>query len=274
MSAVAELPKAVLRAHRRPGWSAGAWGRCLLLVLITGLMLVPLLPVVLPLLIARDGSFSPLSVLLQLANPQTLRWSLHSVLVSLATVAITLAVAAPAGYALARARGRWVRNYSVLIFGLQSLPAMVLLPPLFVLLVQVGAVDSLGWLTILYVGFSLAVATWTMTSWFATLPPEVEEAAWLDGCSAFGAFVRMVVPNSAPALVSTALITFLFAWNDYWIALLFIQDQNSFTVGLALVSSGRTPGLALVAMLPPVIVYLALHRWFRFGGVAETAIGR
>jgi multiple sugar transport system permease protein len=111
-----------------------------------------------------------------------------------------------------------------------------------------------------------------MTSWFSTLPIEVEEAAWLDGCSVLRAFVRMVLPNSGPALLSTALITFLFAWNEYWIALLFLQDQSVFTVGLALVSAGRSPALAIVALLPPVVVYLVLHRWFRFGGVADSAI--
>jgi multiple sugar transport system permease protein len=189
-------------------------------------------------------------------------------------VAITVAVAAPAGYALARARGRAVDASAAVLLGLQSLPAMVLLPPMFVLLVQVGGVDSLAWLVVLYVAFSLAVATWTATSWFSTLPPEVEEAAWLDGCTAFGAFVRVVLPSSGPALLSTALITFLFAWNDYWIALLFIQDQSTFTIGLALVSSGRTPALALLALLPPLVAFLALHRWFRFGGVADSAIAR
>jgi multiple sugar transport system permease protein len=241
---------------------------------VTGIVLVPLIPVLLPVLIGRDGRFSPAALVLQLVSGQSLQWFLNSVLVSAATVLVTVAVAAPAGYALSRATGRFIQRYTVLIFGLQSLPAMLLLPPLFVLLVHVGAGNSLVWLGVLYVGFSLAIATWTMSAWFATLPIEVEEAAWLDGCSALGAFVRMVLPNSAPALISTAMITFLFAWNDYWIALLFIQDQNTFTVGLALVSGARTPALAVIALLPPVVVYLALHRWFRFGGVADGVVAR
>jgi multiple sugar transport system permease protein len=244
--------------------------RCAVLIVITAVVLVPLVPVVLPLVVGPDGRFAPMGLLLQLAGGPTLRWFLNSVLVSAATVVGTVVVAAPAAYALSRARGRGIGLYSLVLFGLQSLPAMVLLPPLFVVLVHVGGGDSLVWLTVLYIGFSLAVATWTLTSWFSTLPIEVEEAAWLDGCSVLRAFVRMVLPNSGPALLSTALITFLFAWNEYWIALLFLQDQGSFTIGLALVSGARSPALALVALLPPVAAYLLLHRWFRFGGAAST----
>jgi multiple sugar transport system permease protein len=272
MSAVAQARSGVGTQRRSARPSPGAWLRCLLLVVITAVVLVPLIPVVLPLVVGRDGTFAPMAVLGQLGSGPTLVWFLNSVLVSAVTVAGTVAVAAPAGYALSRARGRGMTLFSVVLFALQSLPAMVLLPPLFVLLVQIGGDNSLAWLTVLYIGFSLAVATWSMTSWFSTLPVEVEEAAWLDGCTVLGAFVRMVLPNSGPALLSTALITFLFAWNEYWIALLFVQDQASFTVGLALVSAGRSPGLAIAALLPPVVFYLLLHRWFRFGGVADSAI--
>lgn len=255
---------------RSPARRVGPWARFALLVVVTALVLVPLVPVLLSAVVGRDGGLALPSLVAQLASGPTLGWLLNSVVVTLSTVAVTVVVAAPAGYAISRVRGRAVDGVSVLLLALQSLPGMVLLPPLFVLLVHVGAGNSLGWLIVLYVGFSLAVATWTTTSWFATLPIEVEEAAWLDGCGPLGAFVRVVLPTSGPVLLSTALITFLFAWNDYWIALLFLQDPGAFTVGLALVSAGRTPALALVALLPPVVAFLLLHRWFRFGGVPEV----
>ena len=274
MSAVGRARTAEQPRRRSTRPSAGAWLRSAVLLVVTAVVLVPLVPVLLPLVVSRDGEFAPLRVLLQLGDGPTVQWFLNSVFVTACTVAGVVAVAAPAGYALSRGRGRALGLYSVVLFGLQSLPAMVLLPPLFVMLVQIGGDDNLVWLTLLYIGFSLAVATWTMTSWFSTLPIEVEEAAWLDGCTPFGAFVRMVLPNSRPALLSTALITFLFAWNEYWIALLFVQDQRSFTVGLALVSAGRSPALAIVALVPPVLVYLLLHRWFRFGGIADSASRR
>ncbi|GAA4745587.1 carbohydrate ABC transporter permease [Amnibacterium soli] len=271
MSAIAQ-PRTAARPSRRPARpSLGAWLRSALLLVVTAVALVPLVPILLPLVVTRDGTFAPLRVLLQLGDGPALQWLLNSVLVTAGTVIGVLVVAAPAGYALSRGRSRALGAYAVVLFGLQSLPAMVLLPPLYVMLVQVGGIDDLVWLTVLYVGFSLAVATWTTTTWFSTLPIEVEEAAWLDGCTPFGAFVRMVLPNSGPALLSTALITFLFAWNEYWIALLFVQDQRFFTVGLALVSGGRSPGLAIIGLVPPVVVYLLLHRWFRFGGIADSA---
>jgi multiple sugar transport system permease protein len=272
MSAVVEA-RVVARRRSAARRSAAAWGRTVLLAAVTAVVLLPLIPVVRGAVVGRDGRFAPLGLVQQLAGGgPALTWFLDSVVVSLATVAVTVLVAAPAGYALARVRTRSARLAAILLLGLQALPAMVLLPPLYVLLVHVGGVDSLAWLTVLYVGFSLAVATWTTTAWFSTLPIEVEEAAWLDGCSALGAFVKVVLPGSGPALVSTALITFLFAWNDYWIALLFIQDQTAFTIGLALVSGGRTPALAVLALLPPLVVFLVLHRRFRFGGLADAAM--
>jgi multiple sugar transport system permease protein len=271
------LPLARGVAVRRSGPARAVvarWARFALLLGITAVVLTPLTVVVTGALVGRDGRLDPTGLLLQLLSGPTSGWLLHSVGVSVATVAVTTAVAAPAGYALSRARGRAVDASSLLLLGLQSLPAMVLLPALFVLLVHVGGGNSLPWLVVLYVGFSVAVATWTMRAFFDTLPVEIEEAAWLDGCSVAGAFRRVLLPNAAPALLSTSLITFLFAWNEYWIALLFIQDQRLFTVGLALVSSGRTSSLALVALVPPVVVYLVLHRWFRFGGVAGALSDR
>jgi multiple sugar transport system permease protein len=268
---------AAVRDHRRLAAArraaAGRWARFVLMVAITAVVLAPLSVVLLRAVVGRDGVFAPQNLLLQLASGPTLTWFLNSAVVSVVTVVVTVGVAAPAAYALARARSSAVGAASLLLLWLQALPAMVLLPAMFVLLVHVGGADSLVWLTVLYIGFSLAVATWTLTSWFATSPIEIEQAAWLDGCTPLSAFVRVVLPNAAPVLVSTAVITFLFAWNDYWIALVFIQDSASFTLGLALVSSGSSPALALLALLPPVIVFLLLRRWFRFGGVAGSITG-
>jgi multiple sugar transport system permease protein len=274
MSAVAQVRSVPLRRPRPARGAVGRWARFALLVVLTAIVLLPITTVLTGAFVGRDGRIDATGLVLQLTGGPALRWFLNSLGVSIATVVATVAAAAPAGYALSRGRGRSVGAASLLLFGLQSLPAMVLLPPLFILVVHLGAGDSLVWLTVLYVGFSVAVATWTMRSWFDTLPIELEEAAWLDGCSVAGAFRRVLLPNAAPALLSSALITFLFAWNEYWIALLFIQDQGAFTVGLAMATGGRSPALALVALLPPVVVYLVLHRWFRFGGVAGALSDR
>lgn len=274
MSALTLSRGGAVRRHGPAGAVVAMWARFVLLLGVTALVLTPLTVVVTGAFVGRDGRLDPAGLLLQVLSGQTLGWLLHSVGVSVATVVVTTAVAAPAAYAFSRARGRAVDASSLLLLALQALPAMVLLPALFVMLVHVGGGNSLVWLVVLYVGFSVAVATWTMRSSFDALPVEIEEAAWLDGCSVGGAFLRVLLPNAAPALLSTALITFLFAWNEYWIAVLFVQDQRLFTIGLALATSGRTPAVALVALLPPVVVYLVLHRWFRFGGIAGALSDR
>jgi multiple sugar transport system permease protein len=258
----------VSRSARR---EVAVWGRFALLAGITAVVLVPVVSIVGQSLRGSDGDLDPIGFVRQVAAGPALGWVLNSVVVSLATVVVVLVVGAPAGYVLARIRNRGVDASSVVLFAAQSLPTMVLLPPMFVLVAHVGGVDGRVWVGVVYVSVALAVAIWMLRAGFAALPIDAEEAAWLDGCGVLGGFLRVALPNAVPALLSAGLFTFLLAWNDYWIALVFIQDPGDFTVGLALVSGGRTPALTLVALLPPLIAFVALRRWFRFGGAVDPA---
>lgn len=251
-------------ARRR---AVARWGRFALMTGVTAVVLAPLAIVVLRAVTGFDGRFSLQGLLLQLASPRTLGWFGNSLVITAGTVVVTTLIAAPAGYVLSRGRGRGVDAFAIAVFGLQSLPIVLLLVPLFVLFVPLGLVDNLFGLTVAYVGLAVAIAIWTMSTFFDAIPVALEEAAWLDGLSVAGAFRRVVLPNAAPGLLSTAVIVFLFAWNDYWIGLTLIVSDQHFTVSLALASAGRTPALALLALLPPVLVFAVLHRVFRFGGV-------
>jgi multiple sugar transport system permease protein len=207
-------------------------------------------------------------------DPQVATWLGNSVLVTGATVLVTLAVAAPAGYVLSRGRGRLLHAYALLIFALQAVPVVLFLIPLFVLFAGIGLVDTLPGVTIVYIGLATAVATWTMSTYFDSVPVQLEEAAWLDGCSVLGGFFRVVLRNALPGVLATAVFTFLLAWNDYWIAVVFLRADPNFTIGLALASARGFPGLEVIALVPPLVVFAVLNRYFSFGGVSGSLAGR
>ncbi|GAA2750278.1 carbohydrate ABC transporter permease [Amnibacterium kyonggiense] len=205
------------------------------------------------------------------ADPQTRTWFVNSLAVSAATVLLAVGIGAPAGYVIARGRSRAVDGFALIVFAMQALPAVILLVPLFVLLAVAHLVDSLPALTLVYAGSTVAIATWTMSSAIESVPVSLEEAAWLDGCSVLTGFVRVVLPNALGGVLGTAVLAFLFAWNEYLVAVVLLTSTSNWTVGLGVIS-GRSAALGVVAMLPPLLVFAVLHRFFRFGGVAGAVV--
>jgi multiple sugar transport system permease protein len=211
-----------------------------------------------------------------------LPWLRNSVTVTLATVIISVAVAAPAGYVLSRGRGKLVSGYSLLLFVIQSLPVVTAVIPLFILFAKMNLVDNLVGLTIIYVGSTMSVAIWMMAAYYDSIPIALEEAAWIDGASLFGGFLRIVLRNSLPGVLSTAIFSFLLAWNDYLVVLVFIRSDTSFTLSVGLQSFfqqnatnwGLVMAVAVIAMLPPVILFAVLNKYFSVGGIGGSLAGR
>jgi multiple sugar transport system permease protein len=265
---------------------ARRWLRFLAMLMITGVVLVPVAAVVF--LSLRPGVASGSSAAFGLANfthvfaeTQTLTWLLNSLAVTLAVVAVSVVVAAPAGYVLSRGRSRAVSAYSLLLFVVQSLPVITAVIPLFILFAGLGLVDNLAGLGIVYVGASMSVAIWMMAAYIDSIPVSLEEAAWMDGASLFTGFIRIVLRNSLPGLLSTAIFTFLVSWNDYLVAIVFLRSQERFTLPIGVQTFfqqngtdwGSVMALAVVMMLPPVIVFTALNRYFSVGGIGGSLAG-
>jgi multiple sugar transport system permease protein len=263
------------------GSARGQWLRFVLLLVATLILLAPVLLTVKRAVLPDDVRGGPAELLAAAAgsflgvfeNPTVAGWFTNSLLVTAVTVVVTVAVAAPAGYVLSRGRGRGVAAFALAIFALQALPIVLFLVPLFVIFAGLGLVDNLVGLTIIYIGLAVAVAVWTMGTAFDSIPVELEEAAWLDGCGVFRGFVRVVLPNALPGVLSTAVFTFLLAWNDYWIAVVFIRSDVNYTVGIGLSSMGGWAALSTVAMIPPLVVFAIFHRYFTFGGVSGALAG-
>lgn len=276
-----------VRLTARDRENRGQWWRFAALIVISIVVLLPILATVL--LSLRPAANSATTSWLTLENFQqvltstdVLLWLVNSLGVALATVAVSIVVAAPAGYVLSRGRGKAVAGYSLLLFVIQSLPVITAVIPLFVLFARLGLADNLIGLTIVYVASTLAVATWMMAAYFDSIPAALEEAAWVDGCSVFGSFMRIVLRNSLPGILSTAIFAFLLAWNDYLVALVFLRSSSIFTLPIGLQTFfqqnatdwGPVMAVSVIMLLPPAIVFAVLNKYFSIGGIGGSLAGR
>jgi multiple sugar transport system permease protein len=191
-------------------------------------------------------------------------WLLNTAIVAVAVVAITLAVAVPAGYALARLRFPGSESMSVGIFLTYLIPTSLLFLPLVKVIATVGLFDKLGSLIIAYPTFTIPFCTWLMAGFFKTLPVEIEEAAMVDGCSRIGAIPRVVLPLSIAGMLTVAIFAFTLSMQDFIYALSFVSssDQKVVTIGVAteLIRGdvffwGSLMAGALIAGVPVAILY-------------------
>jgi len=265
----------------------GRWWRFTLVLGITIIVIVPILVTVFLSLTPAAASVTKSGLTFENFNyvlKQTLAmtWLKNSLVTTLATVVVSVAVAAPAGYVLSRGRSRLVSGYSLLLFVIQSLPVITSIVPLFILFANLRLVDNLAGLVIIYVGSTMSVATWMMAAYFDSIPISLEEAAWIDGCSVFHSFTRIVLRNSLPGVLSTAIFAFLLAWNDYLVAIVFLRSNEIFTLPMGLQTFfqqnqtdwGPVMAVAVVMMFPPILVFTALNKYFSVSGIGGSLAGR
>lgn len=274
-----ESARTVVR-HRSVPW------RPLLLTLLAVICLVPIFVVMglslRPLVSSDTQGLTLESFAYVLTGTNLPVWLRNSLLSTVAATLISVVVAAPAGYVISRGRSRAVSAFSLGIFVVQSLPVVIFVIPLFMVFSQLRMVDSLLGITVIYVASSLTVATWMMAAYFDSIPDSLEEAAWIDGCSVFGGFVRIVLRNSLPGVLSTAIYSFLLAWNDYLIALVFLRSDANFTLPIGLQTFfqqnatdwGPVMASAVVMMAPPVLIFAFLNRYFSVGGIGGSLAGQ
>jgi multiple sugar transport system permease protein len=209
-------------------------------------------------------------------------WLENSLGVTVVTAVIAVVVAAPAGYVLSRVRNGLVSSYSLVLFVVQSLPVITAVIPLFILFARLNLVDNLGGVVIVYVGSTMSVAIWMLAAYYDSIPVSLEEAAWMDGCSVLGGFLRVVLRNSLPGILSTAIFSFLLAWNDYLVAVVFLRSDVNYTLPVGLetffqqnsTNWGLVMAVAVIMMLPPVIMFAALNKYFSVGGIGGALAGR
>ena len=171
----------------------------------------------------------------------------------------------PAAYVLARYRFRGNADLGFWILSTRMTPPVAMLIPFFVLYVRTGLVDTYAGLIVAHLALNISVIVWLMRSFFEDLPPELEEAAFVDGASWFGAFRRVCLPVAAPGIAAVAILSFLFSWNEFLFALVLTEQIRTVPVGLyqfvgyQQIRWGELSAAA-VLMLAPVLAFVFLFQ--------------
>jgi arabinogalactan oligomer/maltooligosaccharide transport system permease protein len=235
-------------------------------------------------LLSTDLSFIPDDATLAnytelLWETDFLQWLMNSLIVSAVVTVTGVALASTAGYALSRYKfaGRGQMLSGLLVT--QMFPATMLLLPLYVVLINLELLNSYLGIIVIYTATALPFCVWQMKGYYDTIPHALEEAARIDGCTPWQAFYKVIFPLAAPALVITALFSFMSAWNEYVVANVVLQDTSMYTLplGLKLFQGSLTTqwGLyaagSLLVSIPVVLLFLILSR-FLISGLTLGAV--
>lgn len=205
----------------------------------------------------------------------------NSFLVATLVVILNLLVGVPAAYALAKIRfyGRDASIYFILIT--RVIPDIALVVPFFLVIRNLGMLDSIGSLVLTYLAVTVPFSVFILVGYFEGLPDELDKAARVDGCSRFQALIRVFLPLSLPSLVAVVLFTFLTSWNEFLLALMFTQTEASQTLPIILaaftsdftISFSFINAAGVLAIIPPVIVAVIFERYIVSGLTAGAVKG-
>ena len=206
----------------------------------------------------------------------------NSAVVAVGTVVLTLLVAIPGAYAVSRLDFFGRRQISAVFLGVYFFPAILLAIPLFVFFTRIGQRGTLSGLVVVYVAQVAAVSIYMLRNYFDTIPPSLEEAAAIDGCTRLQAMRHISLPLALPAIASNALFVFMIAWNEFLFALLFlVENRSKWTVSLGLsqlAGSIEVPTTVLMAgsvilTVPIIVLFFLSERWLAGGLTAGAEKG-
>jgi multiple sugar transport system permease protein len=197
-------------------------------------------------------------------NTSFVRWFVNTTIIGALVVVITLLLALPAAYALARLTGRWGQRLGIGIFLTYLIPPTLLFIPLSRIVSFLGLQDTIWALVVTYPSFTVPFSIWLLMGFFKSIPRELEDAAMVDGLTRFGAFVRLVIPISISGILTVIIFTFTLVTQEFVYALTFISSESHQTVGVGvpifLVRGdvyywGSLMAACLIASLPIALVY-------------------
>jgi multiple sugar transport system permease protein len=214
------------------------------------------------------------------------RYFLNSVIICTAAALLATTFAASAGYALARYRFRGSGAFGLTVIGTQLIPGTMFLLPIFLGFIWFGRntpfrlFDTHLGLILVYTAFFTPVSIFLMRAYFQGVPRELEEAALVDGCTRFGAFWRIILPNAAPGLLATFVYAFLFAWDELlFVSSLTQENAETIPVGIRTFISNyqqrydQLMAAGVLSTLPVMIAFFATQRWLVRGLTAGAVKG-
>jgi multiple sugar transport system permease protein len=191
---------------------------------------------------------------------------LNSLMVALFSTAVSLALGAPAAYALARLPVPRANNIAFLILATQMLPGIAIAIPLFIAISKLGLIDSVFSLGFVYLSFNLPIVVWILRGFFMGIPVGIERAAAVDGAGVFATFWHIVLPISIPPLAAAAVFAFVEAWNEFFFALI-LTRQSAQTVPLVIAQFagqyqtvfGQMMAAAVISVAPVIVLAIVFR---------------
>ncbi|MGN6771882.1 MAG: carbohydrate ABC transporter permease [Rhizobiaceae bacterium] len=202
---------------------------------------------------------------------------LNSMISSGLSTCVALVIGTPAAYVICRWRFRARGAIAMWVLSTRMAPQIAFTIPFFLAFRQVGLLDTVWGLAIIYLTFNLALVIWMMQSFFEAVPISLEEAARIDGCGFWGAFLRITLPLTAPGMAATAVLCFIFSWNDFFYALI-LTRTNAMTAPVAIINFmqyegwewGKMAAGGTLVMLPVLIFTILVRKWLVSGMIAGS----
>lgn len=193
----------------------------------------------------------------------------------------TVLIAVPAAYSFARLQFRMSLLLLMAYMALRTVPSIVIVVPLFMVLRVLGLIDTTISLVLVYCTFTLPFSIWLLQSYFKTIPVELEESAWVDGCSKIGAALRIMLPLAVPGVVAALILAFMAAWSEFLYAVVFTKTMDSQTVtviasqfiGLEASRYDLVLAAGVLSSIPPFFFALIVQRYIVAGFAAGSLKG-
>jgi multiple sugar transport system permease protein len=206
-------------------------------------------------------------------------WYRNTVVVALVSTIVSVFVAALGAYGLTRLRWRGSNLFATLVLVAYLMPPVLMFIPIYQIFSALRLTNSLVGLMIAYPTFGLPFATWLMMGYYASIPREMEEAALIDGCNYFQAFLRVVLPLAAPAMLAAAMFSITAAWKEFILAFVFLSKERLYTLSVGMAKMiigdvlpwGELTAAAILMAIPVVILY-ALGQRFMVAGLTAGAV--
>jgi ABC-type glycerol-3-phosphate transport system permease component len=211
-------------------------------------------------------------------------YATNSLIVASSVTILSLVVSALGGYGLARLRFRGSRLLGRFVLFAYIAPAVLLAVPMFVIMSRLGLVSTPVALVLAHSSFAIPFCVWVLRGFFLTIPRELEEASMVDGSTRLGAFRRIVLPLARPGLLAAAMFSFLLSWNEYFYALVFLQNNAQMTLPIGIQSTYfnlsmgpdewvKLLAASVIASIPVLVVFAGLQRWMVSGLTAGAVRG-